>query len=143
MLRRLVALMPGDDVAAKADRLASAIRKSALDMGEAENDPMFASAWRVEIAVRSGEIGGGATVASSGSSGSASTSEATAAAAADFLPSAFGDNCSICLAKKRTHALVPCGHRCLCSDCTCLDSLGYTCPICRRPAHDTLRVWDP
>lgn len=27
------------------------------------------------------------------------------------------DECAICLAAKRTHALLPCGHRCLCENC--------------------------
>ena len=52
-------------------------------------------------------------------------------------------SCIICLENKRTFALVPCGHRCLCAACTDLSAIGFACPICREEATGVLRVFDP
>ena len=52
-------------------------------------------------------------------------------------------NCTVCMARKRTHAITPCGHRCLCARCADLTALDYTCPICRSTAQGLLRVYDP
>ena len=57
---------------------------------------------------------------------------------------ASSDGCAICCNAARTYALIPCGHHCLCERCIgSLDALGRLCPICREPAFDTLRVYDP
>ena len=38
--------------------------------------------------------------------------------------------CSICLDKPLTHAVMPCGHKCMCGDCA--DKLtSKVCPICK------------
>ena len=47
------------------------------------------------------------------------------------------DECAICFADaSRTHLCVPCGHKCVCSDCAELVRLQGACPICR-----TAIVW--
>ena len=49
--------------------------------------------------------------------------------------SAAGE-CNICMDNANTHVLVPCGHKCVCSDCAELVRLQGACPICR-----TAIVW--
>ena len=56
--------------------------------------------------------------------------------------------CVVCLDREQTHALVPCGHRCVCASCiSAVWSNGRVCPVCRtmcarvepaQPAHTTL-----
>ena len=51
--------------------------------------------------------------------------------------------CVICLDAPRTHALVPCGHKCLCGACVAgYQSAGAKCPLCRAPCTGTMRVFD-
>jgi hypothetical protein len=38
-------------------------------------------------------------------------------------------------------ALVPCGHRCVCADCSAL-VFGHTCPVCRTEARQAIHVFD-
>ena len=74
--------------------------------------------------------------------------DADAAARAAALP------CVICLELPRTHAFVPCGHRCVCRGCaeewTRRGSRGgggafpsvTSCPYCREEAVDALRIYE-
>ena len=50
--------------------------------------------------------------------------------------------CCICLVNPRTHAFVPCGHRCVCVDCTTgvMDN-SRRCPMCRTAASGALVVY--
>ena len=51
---------------------------------------------------------------------------------ASLQPGVEGDTCIICTEFKTTHALLPCGHKCVCA--ICVDSLlekTKKCPICR------------
>ena len=54
--------------------------------------------------------------------------------------------CSICLDTPCSHALVPCGHLCLCGDCSNqllqLPARRQLCPICQGAFVRTLRVWN-
>lgn len=52
-------------------------------------------------------------------------------------------NCVICLEKKASFALIPCGHLSLCIQCkqTRLQDLHHTCPLCRSTFHDAMRVF--
>ena len=38
-------------------------------------------------------------------------------------------------------ALVPCGHRCVCADCSAL-VVGHICPVCRTEARQAILVFD-
>jgi hypothetical protein len=59
-------------------------------------------------------------------------------------PSVAGDSsCIVCLSMHRTHAVIPCGHRCLCTGCADLVAIERACPICRSHADGLLRVYDP
>ena len=52
--------------------------------------------------------------------------------------------CVICLGNEPTHAIIPCGHRCLCSDCATSVSRkgGGKCPICRANIHTIFKIFD-
>ena len=50
-----------------------------------------------------------------------------------------GGSCVICLERPSDHAVLPCGHKCLCRIC----SHGlHRCPICRAIAHCILKIYD-
>lgn len=49
--------------------------------------------------------------------------------------------CVICWERPRTHACVPCGHRCLCSAEACTTNHA-ACPLCRTPVTGVMRVWE-
>ena len=52
--------------------------------------------------------------------------------------------CCICLKAEEVGkllALVPCGHRCVCADCSAL-VVGKPCPVCRTEARQAIRVFD-
>jgi serine/threonine protein kinase len=52
--------------------------------------------------------------------------------------------CCICLKAEEVGkmlALVPCGHRCVCADCSVL-VVGHLCPVCRTEARQAIRVFD-
>jgi serine/threonine protein kinase len=52
--------------------------------------------------------------------------------------------CCICLKAEelgKLLALVPCGHRCVCADCSTL-VVGHTCPVCRTETRQAIRVFD-
>ena len=46
--------------------------------------------------------------------------------------------CVVCLEAQASHALIPCGHRCVCASCE--EVLG-TCPMCRAVKTSALRVF--
>jgi hypothetical protein len=53
--------------------------------------------------------------------------------------------CVVCLERARSHVLLPCGHKCLCS--SCVDTVLGTgadavCPLCRTPIQKAQRVFD-
>ena len=47
--------------------------------------------------------------------------------------------CTVCMDLPRTHAMVPCGHRCVCH--TCASKLEH-CPLCRVITNSNMRVFD-
>jgi serine/threonine protein kinase len=52
--------------------------------------------------------------------------------------------CCICLKAEEVGkllALVPCGHRCVCDECSAL-VVGRTCPVCRTEDRKAIRVFD-
>ncbi len=46
--------------------------------------------------------------------------------------------CTICMTAGATHAVVPCGHLCMCGSCS---RSVQKCPICRGPVESLLRVY--
>ena len=47
--------------------------------------------------------------------------------------------CVVCLDDEPTHAVLPCGHRCLCAGC--LVAAARECPVCRTPSQGTVRIF--
>jgi hypothetical protein len=73
--------------------------------------------------------------------------EAASAAAVDAsppppeppqAPAKASAECVVCLDAEATHVVVPCGHICLCADCT-MDLKA--CPLCRTPLVQTMRIY--
>lgn len=50
--------------------------------------------------------------------------------------------CVICLEASRTHVFVPCGHICVCEQCS-HKVKGNTCPMCKQAATMTMEVFLP
>jgi len=48
--------------------------------------------------------------------------------------------CDICLSNQKTHACLPCGHKCLCSDCAY--QITNRCPICNNLITNVIRIFD-
>lgn len=48
--------------------------------------------------------------------------------------------CVVCLDGKKTHLLVPCGHLCLCENCSNQLNDGK-CPICRRQYEKIIQCY--
>ena len=53
-------------------------------------------------------------------------------------PAKASAECVVCLDAEATHVIVPCGHICLCADCT--NDLK-ACPLCRMPLVQTMRIY--
>ena len=52
----------------------------------------------------------------------------------------FSSECVVCLDKKSTHLIVPCGHKCLCK--TCAAKINNSCPMCRQKIQQTVAVFE-
>ena len=50
--------------------------------------------------------------------------------------------CVVCLVANVTHALVPCGHMCVCEECASI-AVGHMskCPICRAQVYTSMRIY--
>ena len=54
------------------------------------------------------------------------------------------DDCVICLSVAPTHAIVPCGHQCVCEACAkelCRRRSMRACPVCRGDIQTTIRIF--
>lgn len=63
---------------------------------------------------------------------------------ADGSPETDSDRvCVICQDQQKTHAFIPCGHFCVCEPCVkrCLARSRRVCPICRKPARRSQRIF--
>jgi len=49
--------------------------------------------------------------------------------------------CVICLDRAATHAIVPCGHQCLCDKEDCHKSIDSKCPLCRKEAVHVMKIF--
>ena len=47
--------------------------------------------------------------------------------------------CSVCLTNRKEYAIVPCGHFCVCGDCS---DMLLQCPLCRSPMRSVLKIYD-
>ena len=53
-----------------------------------------------------------------------------------------GGTCVICLGAPAELVLVPCGHLCVCQECQAR-MVEPTCPVCREPVRERVRVFHP
>ena len=63
----------------------------------------------------------------------------------EAAPEPERDECVFCFADaSRTHACVPCGHKCVCAPCasTYLSASGSRCPMCREEITMTIQIFD-
>lgn len=53
------------------------------------------------------------------------------------------ESCVVCWASPKTHAFVPCGHRCVCADCgnAVVAQAHAACPLCRTVAEGVLQIF--
>ena len=51
--------------------------------------------------------------------------------------------CVVCFDQRVTHAVIPCGHLVLCSECAnmIMGQEGRQCPVCRQPAREATRIF--
>jgi len=49
------------------------------------------------------------------------------------------EECVVCLDAKREIALVPCGHRCICS--VCAEKIDKLCPLCKTAVASTIKIF--
>lgn len=76
----------------------------------------------------------------------ATNAAAPAARGAGEAPTADVDDdqlCVVCLSAAKTHAFLPCGHRCVCDSCgsEILSVPSATCPICRGAAASFIQIF--
>jgi hypothetical protein len=56
------------------------------------------------------------------------------------------EDCVICLVASRSHAMMPCGHRCVCEECGARVLMtkrreGRVCPMCRTKCSECVRIF--
>jgi len=53
------------------------------------------------------------------------------------------DRCVVCLDLEKSHTFVPCGHLCVCEQCSrlVLASDRKQCPLCRQPAVGSMKIF--
>ena len=51
--------------------------------------------------------------------------------------------CVVCMDKERSHIFVPCGHRCVCEECSAMvmRAAQPRCPYCRAPATSSIQTF--
>lgn len=53
-----------------------------------------------------------------------------------------GNRCVICLEAEASHILIPCGHQCLCTECSKhYNGCSQKCPLCRAPSRMAVKVF--
>lgn len=50
--------------------------------------------------------------------------------------------CVVCMSNERTHILIPCGHKCICSTCSKLPIIHEQCPMCRAQVSGVFEVFE-
>jgi hypothetical protein len=58
-------------------------------------------------------------------------------------PDAEETMCVVCFDAPKDHAIVPCGHQCVCAACAeqLTKTMTPTCPVCRGPIQQTMKVF--
>jgi hypothetical protein len=58
-------------------------------------------------------------------------------------PEAEETMCVVCFDAPKDHAIVPCGHVCVCASCAeqLTKTRTPTCPVCREPIQQTMKVF--
>jgi hypothetical protein len=49
--------------------------------------------------------------------------------------------CVCCMDKQADHAVLPCGHKCVCADDTRAVVRMGTCPVCRATVRSCAKIW--
>ena len=51
--------------------------------------------------------------------------------------------CVVCFDAPKDHIIVPCGHQCVCASCAeqLTNTRTPTCPVCRGPIRETMKVF--
>jgi predicted amidophosphoribosyltransferase len=51
--------------------------------------------------------------------------------------------CVVCFDAPKDHLIVPCGHQCVCAGCAeqLINTRTPTCPVCREPIQQTVKVF--
>lgn len=49
--------------------------------------------------------------------------------------------CVVCMTGERSHAMIPCGHKCLCTACA-TNNVFTDCPICRTPVQSIYEIYE-
>lgn len=130
---------------AEAEEAERAAARSRQEAHEREQDDEI-SAQELEDALRASEIEHARALEEQAreeaaiSAAMGSTSLADAAEPPPAPSGVLGGDCVICLEHASTHVAVPCGHFCLCADCT--KDLAL-CPMCRAPLEQTIRIYNP
>ena len=74
--------------------------------------------------------------AAAGSAGGDGVETASCLAEAADEESRGVDECCVCMEARKTHAFVPCGHRCVCEGCAdCIMAASKECPVCRQASN--------
>ncbi|CAB9515242.1 expressed unknown protein [Seminavis robusta] len=78
----------------------------------------------------------------------ASISSCSTAAGEEEVDEQKNNTCVVCFEAEPSHAYIPCGHRCICSDCaelqyasSCDSGTEMKCPICREPTVCVTRIF--
>ena len=76
-------------------------------------------------------------------SSAASLPVALGKSGAPFAAGDDGTECIVCLSEAASHAVVPCGHKCLCKTCTTEVEQGRlgACPLCRERIVRMLQIY--
>jgi hypothetical protein len=58
-------------------------------------------------------------------------------------PDAEETMCVVCFDAPKDHLIVPCGHQCVCAGCAeqLTNTRTPTCPVCREPIRETMKVF--
>lgn len=107
-----------------------------------EEDAKMARQLAAELNESGAAMGGSSSGASAGAAMGGSSSGASGGAAmgeaATSASTHVKSECVFCMERDSTHAIMPCGHMCLCKACV---PLVHECPVCRGPKENAVRIW--